>query len=76
MINRKYLTQVYSLFMAFFMSGLMSFMVSVINIGLVENIVFIWLRAWVIAFFIAYPTILFISPHVQKMVEFVMEKDE
>lgn len=75
MINRKYITQVFSFFMAFFMSGLMSFMVSLINMGYVESIFFIWIKAWVIAFFIAFPTILLISPYVEKLVGLVIEKE-
>jgi len=75
MIKRKYITQVFSFFMAFFMSGLMSLMVSLINMGFIDNIVFVWLKAWAIAFTIAFPTILIISPHVQKLVELVLDEE-
>lgn len=75
MISRKYITQVFSFFMAFFMSGLMSLMVSLINMGFADDILYLWLKAWSIAFVIAFPTILIISPHVQKLVELVL-KDE
>lgn len=75
MISRKYITQVFSFFMAFFMSGLMSLMVSLINMGFDENILYLWLRAWSIAFVIAFPTILIISPYVQKLVELVLEDE-
>lgn len=75
MIKRKYITQVFAFFMAFFMSGLMSLMVSLINVGFVENLLGIWLKAWPIAFVIAFPTIIIIHPHVQKLVELVVEDE-
>jgi len=50
-------------------------MVSLINMGFIDNIVFVWLKAWAIAFTIAFPTILIISPHVQKLVELVLDEE-
>nr|WP_241773560.1 DUF2798 domain-containing protein [Pseudoalteromonas undina] len=33
----------------------MSFVISIFNVGMVENIVAIWLKAWLFAFCIALP---------------------
>jgi hypothetical protein len=53
----------------------MSFVISVFNMGLVENIVEIWLRAWCFAFIVAFPTIFTISPIVHKLVSMVLKED-
>lgn len=68
MISAKYQKIVFSLIMALFMSGIMSFVISVFNVGLIENIFTIWIKAWSFAFIAAFPTIMLISPIVQKIV--------
>lgn len=68
MISAKYQKIVFSLIMALFMSGIMSFVISVFNVGLIENIFTIWIKAWSFAFIVAFPTIMLISPIVQKIV--------
>lgn len=54
--------------MAFIMSGVLIF----INLGLVNNFIFIWMKSFVIAFTVAFPTAFFITPIVQKIVKKVM----
>jgi hypothetical protein len=54
----------------------MSFVISVFNVGMVKNIVPIWLKAWSFAFIFAFPTILIISPIVHKLVRFVLHEEE
>jgi len=68
MISAKYQKIAFSLIMALFMSGIMSFVISVFNVGLIENIFTIWIKAWSFAFIVAFPTIMLISPIVQKIV--------
>ncbi|HCS65171.1 MAG TPA: DUF2798 domain-containing protein [Cellvibrio sp.] len=58
--------------MALLMSCIMSFIISVFNVGLVDNIVLIWLKAWLFAFIVAFPTILLITPTVRKLVAVVV----
>ena len=60
--------------MSFLMSGIMSFVISVFNMGWVANIVEIWLRAWGFAFIVAFPTIFAISPIVHKLVSMVLKE--
>ncbi|MBA6337535.1 DUF2798 domain-containing protein [Colwellia sp. BRX8-7] len=76
MISRKYHKVVFSFFMALLMSCVMSFVISVFNVGMVTNIVPIWLKAWGFAFIFAFPTILIISPIVHKLVSFVLHEEE
>lgn len=71
-INKQYTPQVFSFFMALLMSCIMSFIISVFNVGLVDNIVLIWLKAWLFAFIVAFPTILLITPTVRKLVAVVV----
>ena len=61
--------------MALLMSGIMSFVISVFNVGMVTNIITIWLKAWVFAFMVAFPTIIIVSPVVNKLVSLVLHED-
>ncbi len=76
MISRKYQRVVFSFFMALLMSGIMSLVISVFNVGLVSNIISIWLRAWSFAFVVAFPTILVVAPLVHKLVAMVLQDEE
>jgi hypothetical protein len=76
MISRKYHKVVFSFFMALLMSCAMSFVISVFNVGMVKNIVPIWLKAWSFAFIFAFPTILIISPIVHKLVNLFLHEEE
>ncbi|WP_390595098.1 DUF2798 domain-containing protein [Simiduia litorea] len=59
--------------MALLMSCLMSFVISLFNVGLVHNILFIWLKAWGFAFVIAFPAVVAVSPLVRRLVSLVIE---
>ncbi|MGB2741187.1 MAG: DUF2798 domain-containing protein [Cognaticolwellia sp.] len=76
MISRKHHKTVFSFFMALLMSCIMSFVISIFNVGLVTNIVTIWLKSWSFAFVFAFPTILIISPLVQKLVSLVLHEED
>lgn len=75
MINRKYQRIVFAFFMALLMSCIMSFVITVFNIGFVKNVVTIWLKAWGFAFVVAFPTVLTVAPVVQKLVILVLKKE-
>ena len=57
-----------ALTMAFIMSGVLIF----INLGLINNFIFVWMKSFFIAFTVAFPTAFFITPIVQKIVKKVM----
>lgn len=67
MVSSKYLHQV----QAFLLSGLMSFIMSgaitFINLGLVDGFIKIWLHAWILAYVIAFPTILLVFPFARRL---------
>ena len=73
MIAKKYTTYVFSFFMALLMSAIMSMVVSLLNVGLVENIFAIWLRAWGISFVIAFPTVIVVTPLVKRLVNLMVK---
>jgi len=76
MISRKHHKTVFSFFMALLMSCIMSFVISVFNVGMVSNIIAIWLKAWSFAFIVAFPTIIVVSPIVHKLVTLVLHEEE
>lgn len=59
----------FALTMGVITTGLISFTLICVNIGIKENFFKIWLKSWMIAYIIAVPAILIISPRVQKMVD-------
>jgi hypothetical protein len=73
MIPKTHTTYVFSFFMALLMSSIMSSIISIANVGLVNGIVGIWLKAWGLAFLIALPTMTLITPLVRKLVALVVE---
>jgi hypothetical protein len=72
-IKNKYRNLVFAFFMALLMSCIMSFVISVFNVGLVDNIVFIWLKAWLFSFIVAFPTVTLVSPMVRRLTDLVLE---
>ena len=58
--------------MAFLMSGLVSFVVTMLNIGFVANLLSIWLRAWGPAFMVAFPSVILVLPIVGKLTDLVL----
>lgn len=51
------------------MSFFMSFIITLINLGLVDGFVFKWLGAFWKAFLIAFPTIFIVVPTVRRLVK-------
>ena len=52
----------------------MSFVISVFNVGFVDNIIHVWLKAWAFAFIVAFPTITMVTPIVHKLVSLVLKE--
>jgi len=62
--------------MALFMSCIMSFVISVFNVGIVDDILIIWLKSWSFAFIVAFPAVLMVAPIVRKIVAIVIKTDD
>lgn len=71
-LSRKHHKIVFSFVMSLLMSCAMSLAICIFNFGLVAHIVEIWLKAWIFAFSVAFPTIVLISPFVHKLVNMVL----
>lgn len=67
MVSSKYLHQVQALLLSGFMSFIMSGAITFINLGLAEHFTKIWLHAWLVAYAIAFPTILLVFPFARKL---------
>lgn len=67
MISNKYLNQVQALLLSGFMSLLMSGIITFINLGFIDGFLTIWFQAWIVAYAIAFPTILLIFPFARKL---------
>ena len=67
MISAKYTRVVFAFLMSLFMSCLMSGVITLINLGLVENFMSIWFEAYWKAFLVAFPIIFVVAPFVQKL---------
>ncbi len=68
MIDKKYETILFAFVNGAFMSGFMSFIITFLNIGFVDNFIFLWLGAYWKAFLVAFPIILIITPKIRKLV--------
>lgn len=67
MISVKYLHQVQAALLSGFMSFIMSGAITLINLGFVNGFFGIWLHAWLVAYAIAFPTILLVFPFARKL---------
>ncbi len=74
MISKKYEKLVFSFVMSLFMSFIMAFAITIINIGLVDGFILKALEAWSKAFFVAFAAIVMVSPLVKKTVHVLVKK--
>jgi len=75
MIRVKYLHQVQAFLLSGFMSFIMSGAITFINLGFVDSFIAIWLNAWVIAYAIAFPAILFVFPFARTLAVKIASKE-
>ena len=50
----------------FVVTSYITFILVAVNVGFVNDFVFIWLRSWFIAFLLAEPSLLFVGPFIRK----------
>ncbi|WP_173912551.1 DUF2798 domain-containing protein [Acinetobacter sp. Marseille-Q1618] len=63
----KYAAWILPLFLSGLMSGIISFINTVKNLGWIENLFSIFFSAWMMSWLVAYPIILIILPIVKKI---------
>ncbi|TQF70031.1 DUF2798 domain-containing protein [Pseudoalteromonas luteoviolacea] len=66
-LNSKHKSLLVALFASVGMSFVMSFTMLLINIGIVDNFIFLWLKAWLVSVTVAFPSAILIVPVAQKM---------
>lgn len=67
---------VFAFLMALVTTGIVTFVVIVVNIGLNHQFFKIWLKSWAIAYVVAVPAILTIAPQIEKLVnQLIKEKN-
>ena len=74
MIDKKYEMILFAFIMSLFMSLFMSFVITLINIGFIDEFIRFWLGAFWKAFLIAFPTILVVVPQVRKITSKLVAK--
>ena len=75
MISKKYLHIVQTLLLSGIMSFIMSGAISLINLGFVEHFTQLWIHAWLVAYAIAFPTILLVFPFARKLAVKIASKE-
>jgi len=75
MISIKYLHQVQALLLSGLMSFIMSGAITLINLGPVSGFIWIWLHAWIVAYAIAFPTILLVFPFARRLAMKIASKE-
>lgn len=76
MIPQRYTGYVFAFFMSLIMSGVMSLFISLINVGVIDGIVWLWLKAWALAFVVAFPTVVVVNPLVRRLVWLVVDQGD
>lgn len=74
MIDKKYEIFLFALLNGAFMSGFMSFVITFLNMGFVDNFIYLWLGAYWKAFIVAFPIILIVTPRIRKAIKFLIAK--
>ncbi len=70
-IPRRYAPKLLAFFTSLIMSFIMSMVITFLNLGLVDNFLLLWMRAWLSAFLIGFPTILLVLPIARHIVELI-----
>ncbi len=68
MFNKKFEPLLMTFFMSLFISAIMSFAITLMNLGFVDGFIKFWLNAYWKAFLIAVPVVLLTMPVIKKIV--------
>lgn len=59
----------FAMIMGVITTGIISFTLIAINVGFDDRFLKIWVKSWCIAYLVVIPSILFIAPRIQKIVD-------
>ena len=66
----------FAMIMGIITTGIVSFTLMAVNVGFVQKFITVWVRSWALAYLVAIPAILVISPRVMLFVEYVFRERE
>lgn len=67
---------VFALIMGMITTGIISFALIAINLGLSDNFLKTWFKSWVLAYLFVIPSILFIAPLVERFVDRIIKQSK
>jgi hypothetical protein len=53
----------------------MSFVITLFNVGFIEGLILVWLKAWAFAFVVAFPVVITVAPVARKLVNYLVKDD-
>ena len=72
-IPARYLHIMIPFVLSFFISGIISGIFTIKSMGFQPDTIFAWLNSWILAWSIAFPSVLIMLPIVKKIVGFIVE---
>jgi len=75
MICQKYANYLQAFTLSGIMTFIMSLIITIINVGFIDNILLVWMHAWIVSFAIAFPAVLVVLPFVRKFVIIIASKE-
>ncbi len=64
----------FAMIMGIITTGIVSFTLVTVNLGFAEKFLAVWIRSWAIAYIVAIPAILVISPRVMNFVNYLFRE--
>lgn len=74
-IHPRYAPVLFGLLLSGFMSLIVSGIATVRAVGLVADVVTLWLEAWLTSWAVAFPVVLFVAPVVRRIVAAMVRKE-
>ena len=66
----------FAMIMGIITTGIVSFTLIAVNVGFVQKFITVWVRSWALAYLVAIPAILVISPKVMLLVNFLFREQD
>lgn len=66
----------FAMIMGIITTGIVSFTLIAVNVGMVPKFISVWIKSWALAYLVAIPAILLISPKVVLLVDYLFREKE
>lgn len=64
----------FALLMGVVTTGIISFSLLAINLGFTGRFINVWIKSWILGYFIVIPVILIVGPRIQKFVNWMLQE--